>query len=208
MGKVTILNHPIVKERLTCIRKKDTDNKTFYDNLKLVSQVLCIEATKDINTKNIEIETPICKTVQPVIDENIVIVPILRAGLGMVDPIRDLLPKAKVGILGMYRDETTLKPVEYYAKFPEHMEDALVLVVDPMLATGGSACDAISQVKKRGAKNIKFLAIVSAQVGIDNVVKNHPDVDVYAAALDDHLNEKGYIVPGLGDCGDRLFGTD
>lgn len=208
MGNVTILNHPIVKERLTIIRDKETNNKEFYDNLKVVAQILCIEATKDIKTVDVEIETPICKTNQPVIDEKIVIVPILRAGLGMVDPIRDLLPKSKVGILGMYRDEKTLQPVEYYAKFPENIADSTILVVDPMLATGGSACDAIMQVKKRGAKNIKFLAIVAAPAGIEKVQKNYPDVSIYAAALDDHLNENGYIVPGLGDCGDRIFGTD
>lgn len=205
---VTVVNHPIIKERLTNIRKTETPNKEFADGIKIISEVLFVEATKNISTKEIEIKTPICKTKKEVISDNIVVVPILRAGLGMVDAIRELIPNTRVGIIGLQRDEKTLKPIEYYAKFPKGIEEARLFIVDPMLATGGSACDAINQIKARGAKNITLLSIVAAPEGIKRVTEEHPDVNIFTAALDDHLNELGYIVPGLGDCGDRLFGTD
>lgn len=208
MAKVVISNHPIIKDRLTIIRDKSTSSKEFNDNVKVISQILCIEATQDLKLKEVEVETPLCKAMEPRIMEEIFIVPILRAGLGMVDSMRDLLPAARVGIIGLYRDEKTLKPVEYYAKFPKGIENANILLVDPMLATGGSACDAVELLKARGAKRIKFLCIVAAPEGIKKLNEKHPDVEIYAANLDDHLNENGYIVPGLGDCGDRLFGTD
>lgn len=204
---VNILNHPLIKHKLTLIRMKETKTKDFYAAVQEIAKLMTYEITKDFPLKSVEIETPLCKSMQYEIAQEVVIVPILRAGLGMVDGIRDLLPTAKVGFIGLYRDEETLEPHEYYAKFPTSITEGITLLVDPMLATGGSASDAITMLKKRGVKNIKFVCLVAAPEGVKKLTENHPDVDIYIASLDEKLNEKGYIVPGLGDCGDRLFGT-
>ncbi len=206
---VTILNHSMVKHKLTNIRRKQTTTKDFYQNVNEIAGLMAYEISRDFPLKDVEIETPICKTIQKELDAEIVIVPILRAGLGMVDGIRDMIPTAKVGFIGLYRDEKTLQPHEYFAKFPDTMksDNAVVLVVDPMLATGGSAVAAIEMLKKRGAKNIRFVCLVAAPEGVETLQKAHPDIDIYCATVDEKLNEVGYIVPGLGDCGDRLFGT-
>lgn len=207
MSKVVVLNHALVKHKLTNIRKKDTSTKDFYQNVNEIAGLMAYEITREFPLKSVEIETPICKSVQYELANDVVIVPILRAGLGMVDGIRDLIPTAKVGFIGLYRDEETLEPHEYYAKFPDNIKDSIVLLVDPMLATGGSADAAITMLKKRGCKDIRYVGLVGAPEGVNHLQKQHPDVDIYLAALDEKLNENGYIVPGLGDCGDRLFGT-
>lgn len=204
---VVILDHSLVKHKLTNIRKKETKTKDFYQNVNEIAGLMAYEISRDFPLREVEIETPICKTIQYEIANDVVIVPILRAGLGMVDGIRGMIPTAKVGFIGLYRDEETLEPVEYYAKFPDNIKDSIVLVVDPMLATGGSAIAAISMLKKRGVENIRFVGLVAAPEGVKNLSEAHPDVDIYLATLDEKLNEVGYIVPGLGDCGDRLFGT-
>lgn len=204
---VTILNHSMIKHKLTNIRRKETTTKDFYQNVQEIAGLMAFEISRDFPLKDVEIETPICKTVQKVLAQEIVIVPILRAGLGMVDGIREIMPMAKVGFIGMYRDEKTLLPHEYYAKFPEDITTSIVLLVDPMLATGGSAIAAVDALKKRGVTNIKYVGLVAAPEGVKALQKAHPDIDIYTAALDEKLNENGYIVPGLGDCGDRLFGT-
>ncbi len=204
---VTILNHSLVKHKLTNIRKKETKTKDFYQHVEEIAGLMAYEITRDFPLKEVEIETPICKCVQYEIANDVVIVPILRAGLGMVEGIRSMIPTAKVGFIGMYRDEKTLEPHEYYAKFPDTIVDSIVLVVDPMLATGGSAIAAIEMLKKRGCKDIRYVGLVGAPEGIDALSKAHPDVNIYLASQDEKLNENGYIVPGLGDCGDRLFGT-
>ena len=207
MSKVVIVDHPLIKDKLTNIRKKDTNTKDFYSNVQEIGSLMAYEIARDFPLRDIEIETPICKTVQKELAKEIVIVPILRAGLGMVDGIRDMIPSAKVGFIGLYRDEETLKPHYYYAKFPEDIASCIVLLVDPMLATGGSAIAACDMLKKQGIKSIKYVGLVAAPEGIKALSEAHPDVDIYTAALDEKLNENGYIVPGLGDCGDRLFGT-
>ncbi|MDE5867733.1 MAG: uracil phosphoribosyltransferase [Anaeroplasmataceae bacterium] len=204
---VHILDHPMIKHKLTNIRKQETSTKDFYQNVEEIAGLMAYEITRDFPLKPVEITTPICKTIQSELAKDVVIVPILRAGLGMVEGIRRMIPTAKVGFIGLYRDEETLEPHEYYAKFPDNIVHSLVLVVDPMLATGGSASAAITMLKKRGCKNIRYVGLVAAPEGVETLQKNHSDVDVYLAALDEKLNEKGYIVPGLGDCGDRLFGT-
>ncbi len=204
---VTILNHSLVKHKLTNIRKKETKTKDFYQHVEEIAGLMAYEITRDFPLKEVEIETPICKCVQYEIANDVVIVPILRAGLGMVEGIRSMIPTAKVGFIGMYRDEKTLEPDEYYAKFPDTITSSIVLVVDPMLATGGSAIAAIDMLKKRGCKDIRYVGLVGAPEGIEALSKAHPDVDIYLASQDEKLNEVGYIVPGLGDCGDRLFGT-
>lgn len=206
---VTVLNHSLVKHKLTNIRKKETNTKDFYQNVNEIAGLMAYEVSRDFPLKDVEIQTPICKTVKQELASEIVIVPVLRAGLGMVDGIRNLIPTAKVGFVGVYRDEKTLQPHEYFAKFPDSIKDenTIVLVVDPMLATGGSASYALDLLKQRGAKNIRFICLVAAPEGVEFLQKKHPDVDIYAATLDEKLNEVGYIVPGLGDCGDRLFGT-
>ena len=204
---ITILNHSLVKHKLTNIRKQETKTKDFYQNVNEIAGLMAYEISREFPLREVEIETPICKSIQYEIVSEVVIVPILRAGLGMVDGIRSMIPTAKVGFIGLYRDEETLEPHEYYAKFPENIRDAIVLVVDPMLATGGSASAALTMLKKRGAKDIRFVCLVAAPEGVKLLQHDHPDVDIYIASLDVKLNEKGYIVPGLGDCGDRLFGT-
>ena len=204
---LTVIDHPLIKHKLTVMRKKDTGTKDFRQNLDEIGGLMVYEITRDLPLNPVEIETPICQYTGYELAKKVVIVPILRAGLGMVNGIQDLIPTAKIAHVGMYRDEETLEPHEYFAKFPKNLEDAIVMVVDPMLATGGSAIDAVNAVKARGAKQIKLVCLVGAPEGVKAVTEAHPDIDVYLAALDDHLNENGYIVPGLGDAGDRIFGT-
>lgn len=204
---LTILDHPLIKHKLTLMRKKSANTKDFRQNLDEIAELMAYEVCRDLPLKPIEIETPVAKCTGYELSKEIVIVPILRAGVGLLDGIRELVPTAKVGFIGMYRDEETLQPHEYFAKFPSGMEEAIVLIIDPMLATGGSAIDAIDAVKKRGATSIKLVNLVGAPEGVKAVQEAHPDVDIYLAALDEKLNENGYIVPGLGDAGDRIFGT-
>lgn len=205
---VHILDHPLIRHKLAIIRNKDTDTKQFRDIVKELATLMAYESFKDVPTQEIEVETPLEKTKQTVVKENsIAIVPILRAGLGMVDGILTLFPAAKVGHIGLYRDEETLEPQEYYCKLPTNIEQKVVMVVDPMLATGGSACDAIKMLKKRGCDKIKLMSIIAAPEGVKKVAENYPEVEVFVAMLDRGLNEHGYIVPGLGDAGDRIFGT-
>ena len=205
---VHVLDHPLIQHKLAIIRNKDTDTKQFRDIVKELATLMAYESFKDVPTQEIMVETPLETTAQTVVKENsIAIVPILRAGLGMVDGILSLFPAAKVGHIGLYRDEETLEPQEYYCKLPTNIEQKVVMVVDPMLATGGSACDAITMLKKRGCDKIKLLSIIAAPEGAKKVAQAHPDVDVFIATLDRCLNEHGYILPGLGDAGDRIFGT-
>ena len=208
MSQVHVLNHPLIQHKLTIMRKKETGPKEFRELLEEISTLMVYEVTRDLPTEEVEIETPICKMKSKVLaGKKLGIVPILRAGLGMVDGMLNLIPAAKVGHIGMYRNEETLVPVEYYCKLPSDINEREVFVLDPMLATGGSACDAIGQIKKRGAKHIKFIGLVAAPQGLKALHEAHPDVDIYVGALDEKLNENGYIVPGLGDAGDRIFGT-
>ncbi len=203
-----ILNHPLVDHKLTIMRDVNTGTKEFRQNLDEIAMLLCYEVTKNIPLKNKEIVTPICAMTGKEMVRPVVLIPILRAGLGLVDGFKAIIPTAKVGHIGMARNEETLEPEEYYAKFPACLPNAEVIVLDPMLATGGSASAAITNIKKRGAQRIKMACLVAAPEGIEVIEKDHPDVDLIVAALDERLNEKGYIVPGLGDAGDRLFGTD
>lgn len=208
MSKVHIFDHPLIQNKLTIMRDKNTGCKEFRELLDEISMLMVYEATRDLPTQEIEIETPICKTSSKVlIGSPIGIIPILRAGLGMVEGVMQLIPNAKVGHIGLYRDPRTLEPVEYYCKLPADAEHRQLIVVDPMLATGGSASAAISFIKKRGCSNIRLMNLIAAPEGIARVQKDHPDVDIYVAALDEKLNDHGYIIPGLGDAGDRLFGT-
>jgi uracil phosphoribosyltransferase len=207
MSKVVVFDHPLIQHKLTIIRDKNTNTKEFRENVNEIGSLVTYEITRDLKTKEIEIETPIAKTKATVLAKDVVIVPILRAGLGMVDGIHNVIPTAKIGHLGLYRNEDTLRPTKYYQKFPEEIKTATVLVVDPMLATGHSAISAIDEVKKSGAKDIRFVGIVGCPEGVEELQKAHPDVDIYIVSIDEKLNEVGYIVPGLGDCGDRLFGT-
>lgn len=202
-----VLNHPLINHKLTYMRRQETGTKDFRENLDELAGLMAYEITRDLPVESVDIMTPVgpCKGSQ--LAKGVVLVPILRAGLGMVDGIRQIIPTAKIGHVGLYRDETTLQPCEYYAKFPKEMNSSVVFVLDPMLATGGTAVAAIRLMKQRGAKDIKLICIVGVQEGIDLVQKEHPDVDIYLAAQDECLNEHGYIVPGLGDAGDRLFGT-
>ena len=203
-----VVDHPLIKHKLTIMREKDTGAKDFRELLNEISTLMCYEITRDFPTEDIEIETPVAKmTAQKIGGKKLAVVPILRAGLGMVDGILGLVPVAKVGHIGLYRDPRTHEPVEYYCKLPPDIEERYIIVCDPMLATGGSASDAITMLKKRGCTQIKLLCLVAAPEGVEKLQKDHPDVQIYAASLDDHLNEHAYIVPGLGDAGDRLFGT-
>lgn len=207
MSRVTILNHPLIDHKMSIIRDKGTNTKSFRENVNEIGGLITYEITRDLPLKDVHIETPIQPTIAKQLAKDVIIVPILRAGLGMVDGIQMIIPTAKVGHVGMYRDEETLEPHEYYAKFPNEIVDGTVLVVDPMLATGGSASAAITAVKKRGATDIRFVGLVGCPEGVERLHKDHPEVDIYLAAMDEKLNDVGYIVPGLGDCGDRLFGT-
>ena len=203
-----ILDHPLVQHKVAHLRDKNTGTKEFKELVSELAMLLCYEATRDLPTEEVDVETPIgVAHTRMLAGRKLALVPILRAGLGMVDGMLSLLPAAKVGHIGMYRDETTLEPVEYYCKLPSDIAEREVLVLDPMVATGGSACDAIAQIKKRGARNIKFLGLIAAPEGLAKLREAHPDVQLYVAALDEKLNEDGYIVPGLGDAGDRIFGT-
>ena len=202
-----VLNHPLITHKLTTMRKIETGTKDFRQYLDEIASLMAFEITKDLPLRPINIETPMGKTIGYEMAQEVVLVPILRAGLGMVDGIQNMIPTAKVGHIGLYRDEETLEPHQYYAKFPKNIAQSIVLILDPMLATGGSAKAAIDMVKKTGATNIKLINLVGVQEGIDVIEKAHPDVDIYLAAKDEKLNEIGYIVPGLGDAGDRIFGT-
>ncbi len=208
MSKVVVFDHPLIQHKLSIMRDKNTGTKEFRELLSEISMLMVFEVTRDLETKEIEIETPICKCKSRVLaGKKLGIIPILRAGLGMVDGVTNLVPAARVGHIGLYRDPQTLKPVEYYCKLPADSESRELLVLDPMLATGGSASAAITFIKERGCSHIRLVNLIAAPEGIARIQKDHPDVDIYVAALDDHLNEHGYIVPGLGDAGDRLFGT-
>lgn len=207
-NNVVIFDHPLIQHKLSILRNKETSSMEFRALISEISTLMCYEATRDLPLEDVEIETPICKmTAKHISGKKLAIVPILRAGLGMVEGISSLIPAARIGHIGLYRDEETLKPVEYYCKLPKDIGERDVIVVDPMLATGGSAIDAVSQIKLRNPRSIRFMGIIAAPEGIEAFTKVHPDVNVYVAALDEKLNEKGYIVPGLGDAGDRIFGT-
>ena len=203
-----LVDHPLIRHKLTIMRKKDTPSKDFRELLDEISMLMGYEVTRNLPLEDVEIETPICKTVQKKISgKKLAIVPILRAGLGMVDGLLRLVPVARVGHIGLYRDPDTHEPHEYYCKLPSDISNRLVVVVDPMLATGGSASDALKLVKKHGAKQIILMCLVAAPEGVERVLSDHPDVEIYSAALDEKLNDHAYIIPGLGDAGDRIFGT-
>ena len=208
MGKITVMDHPLIIHKMSLLRDKRTVSKEFRELVKEVAMLMCYETTRDLPLKEVEIETPICTAKTKVISgKSLALVPILRAGLGMVDGMLSLIPAAKVGHIGLYRDPETFKPVEYYCKLPSNIELRDVIVLDPMLATGGSAVDAITLLKEKGCTSIKFVCLCAAPEGIDALSKAHPDVDIYCGALDERLNDHKYLVPGLGDAGDRIFGT-
>ncbi len=207
-NKAFIADHPLIQHKVTLLRDKNTGSKEFRELIQEITQLMCYEATRDLPLCEVEVETPITITKSKVIaGRKLAFVPILRAGIGMVEGALELVPAARVGHIGLYRDPETLKRVEYYCKLPGDISEREVIVLDPMLATGGSAVDAIAQIKKRGPKNIKFMCIIAAPEGLEALQAAHPDVQVYCASLDEHLNDHGYIVPGLGDAGDRIFGT-
>lgn len=207
-AKVMVMDHPLIQHKLTFLRDKNTGSKEFRALVSEIAMLMCYEATRDLPLQDVQIETPMGAAVTKVISgRKLAFVPILRAGLGMVDGVLALVPAAKVGHIGLYRDHETLKPVEYYNKLPQDIEERDVIVLDPMLATGGSAIDAISIIKKSHPKSIKFMCIIAAPEGVAALTKEHPDIQIYCAAVDEKLNEIGYIVPGLGDAGDRIFGT-
>ena len=207
MSSFHLVDHPLIQHKLTIMRDKNTPSKDFRTLLDEIAMLMGYEVTRNLPLKDVEVETPICKTTMKMIaGKKLAIVPILRAGLGMVDGLLKLVPVARVGHIGLYRDHDTHQPVEYYCKMPSDISERFVIVVDPMLATGGSASDALTMVKKRGAKNIVLMCLVAAPEGVEKVLADHPDVDIYCAALDEKLNEDAYIVPGLGDAGDRIFG--
>ena len=208
MSKVVVMDHPLIQHKIGVIRKKETGTREFRDMISEIGVLITYEATKDLKLQDVEIETPICKTtVKELAGKKLAVIPILRAGLGMVEGVLAMIPSAKVGHIGLYRNEETLEPIEYYCKIPKDCDERDVFVVDPMLATGGSAIAAIQMLKNRGVKNMRFLCIIAAPEGVKKLQEAHPDVDIYIGALDAHLNENGYIVPGLGDAGDRIFGT-
>ena len=208
MSVVEIVEHPLIQHKISLMRDRRTGTKEFRDLVSEVATLLCYEATRDLPLEEVEVETPIALARTKVLaDRKLALVPILRAGLGMVDGMLNLIPAAKVGHIGLYRNEETLQPVEYYCKLPNDIAEREVIVLDPMLATGGSAADAISLIKQRGARHIKFIGLIAAPEGLKALHAAHPDVDIYVGALDERLNDQGYIVPGLGDAGDRIFGT-
>lgn len=205
---VTVFDHPLIKHKIAILRDEKTGMKEFRELIEEIATLMTYEAFKDVPTKKVMVKTPLEETEQTVVvEKSIVLVPVLRAGLGMVNGVHVLFPTAKVGHIGMFRNEETLEPQEYYCKLPDGVEDKLVVVLDPMLATGGSAIAAINQLKKRGVKNIKMMSIIAAPEGVKALASAHPDVQIYVATVDRELNENGYIIPGLGDAGDRLFGT-
>ena len=208
MSKVTVMDHPLIQHKIGFIRRESTGTKDFRQTISEIATLICYEATRDLKLSDVRIKTPICETtVKELKGKKMAIVPILRAGLGMVDGMLTLIPAAKVGHIGLYRDPETLKPVEYYCKLPADCAEREVFVVDPMLATGGSSIAAIQMLKDKGCKNIHFMCIIAAPEGVEAMTAAHPDVDLYIGALDEKLNDHGYIVPGLGDAGDRIFGT-
>ena len=208
MGKVMIFDHPLIQHKVSLMRDKNTASKEFRDLAREVAMLMTYEITRDLPTKEVEIETPICPGKFPILaGKKLAIVPILRAGLGFVDGMLEIIPSARVGHVGLYRDPETHEPVEYYCKLPEDIDQRKIIIVDPMLATGGSAIAAVDFVKAKGAKDIALMFLIAAPEGIEALTSKHPDVDIYIAAKDDHLNENAYIVPGLGDAGDRIFGT-
>lgn len=208
MSKVHVMEHPLIRHKISYIRRADLGSKDFREMISEIAMLICYEATRDLKLQDVTIQTPICETVEKELaGKKLAVVPILRAGLGMVEGMLAMIPAAKVGHIGLYRDPDTLEPVEYYCKLPADCEERDVFVVDPMLATGGSSVAAIQMLKDKGVKNIRFLCIIAAPEGVERMQKEHPDVDIYIGALDKQLNEHGYIVPGLGDAGDRIFGT-
>ncbi|WP_175615263.1 uracil phosphoribosyltransferase [Piscibacillus halophilus] len=208
MGKVYVFDHPLIQHKLTIIRDKNTGTKAFRELVDEVATLMMFEITRELPLEEVEVETPVATAKSNVLaGKKLGVIPILRAGLGMVDGIVKLVPAAKIGHVGLYRDPETLKPVEYYVKLPSDIEERELIVTDPMLATGGSAIEAIDSLKKRGAKQISLMCLIAAPEGVDAVKEAHPDINIYVAGLDEKLNEKGYIIPGLGDAGDRLFGT-
>jgi uracil phosphoribosyltransferase len=208
MKHLTIIDHPLIKRDLTIIRNRETDNHLFRTTLRRISSIMAFTVTHDLRLKKHRVRTPLERTDGFVLGEDVVVVPVLRAGLGLIDGFLDVLPEARVGHVGLYRNEETLEPVDYYSKFPKGLGRSLVLLLDPMLATGGSATAAITFLKRRGARRIRFIALVAAPEGVKKLAKHHPDVPVYSAVLDRQLNSRGYILPGLGDAGDRMFGTE
>lgn len=208
MGKVVVMDHPLIQHKIGFIRRTDTGTKDFRQTISEIAMLICYEATRELPLEDVEIETPICKTtVKELKGKKLAVIPILRAGLGMVDGMLEMIPSAKVGHIGLYRDPVTVKPVEYYCKLPADCSEREVFVVDPMLATGGSSVAAIQMLKDKGCKNIHFMCIIAAPEGVKAMQEAHPDVDLYIGALDEKLNDHSYIVPGLGDAGDRIFGT-
>lgn len=208
MSRVVVMDHPLIQHKIGYIRRKETGTKDFRQIIGEIGMLMCYEATREMKLIDVEIETPIGKTVvKELKGKKLAVIPILRAGLGMVDGMLQIIPAAKVGHIGLYRDPETLEPVEYYCKLPEDSSEREVFVIDPMLATGGSAAIAIQMLKEKGVKNIHFMCIIAAPEGVEKMQKEHPDVDIYIGALDEKLNDHGYIVPGLGDAGDRIFGT-
>lgn len=208
MSKVQVMDHPLIQHKIGVIRRKNIGTNEFRAIISEIAMLMCYEATRDLKLQDVEIETPICQTtVKELSGKKLAVVPILRAGLGMVDGMLAMIPAAKVGHIGLYRDPETLQPVEYYCKLPADCEEREVFVVDPMLATGGSSVAAIQMLKDKGVKNIRFMCIIAAPEGVKKMQECHPDVDIYIGALDEKLNDHGYIVPGLGDAGDRIFGT-
>ena len=208
MAKVVVMDHPLIQHKIGIMRRQDTGSKEFREMISEIAMLMCYEATRDLELTDVEIETPICKTtVKELKGKKLAVVPILRAGLGMVEGMLEMIPAAKVGHIGLYRDPETAEPVEYYCKLPADCEEREVFVVDPMLATGGSSVAAIQMLKDKGVKHIRFVCIIAAPEGVERMKKEHPDVDLYIGSLDEKLNDHGYIVPGLGDAGDRIFGT-
>jgi uracil phosphoribosyltransferase len=207
MSKVTVLKHPLIDHKMSQVRNVNTNTKAFRETVSEIGALITYEITRDFKTKPVDIETPMAKMTAYELEKPVVIVPILRAGLGMVDGIHNIIPTAKIGHIGLYRDEETLEPKAYYQKFPKTIQESVVLVVDPMLATGGSASYAIQVLKEAKVKDIRYVGLVGCPEGVQRLQEDHPEVSIYLAALDEKLDENGYIVPGLGDCGDRLFGT-
>ncbi|MGA0351214.1 MAG: uracil phosphoribosyltransferase [Acholeplasmataceae bacterium] len=207
MSKVTVLSHPLIDHKMAQVRDKNTSTKAFRETVSEIGALITYEITRDLATKPKEIETPMTKTTVYELEKHVVIIPILRAGLGMVEGMHNMIPTAKIGHIGLFRNEETLEPQVYYQKFPDVVNDSVVLLVDPMLATGGSASFAIKMLKEHGVKDIRYVGLIGCPTGVERLQKDHPDVHIYLAAMDEILNDQGYIVPGLGDCGDRIFGT-